>query len=458
MKLEQSESYQVNRRRFIGTSSVAAAYALLGGVELTPAQETEKPVEHEPAGPKVKCAVIGLGSWGRELVNTLLRIPQAELAAICDTYPAALKRAAGLAPSAKPIQDYQSVIADPDIAAVLVATPTHLHKEIVLAALRAGKHVYCEVPFAHRIEDARQIAQAAKAAYKQVFQAGLQYRSDNQRLYVQRNIRSGELGDFVMVRAQWHKKQSWRAASPNPEREKALNWRLDTELSPGLVGEIGIHQLDQVSWFLNRLPLAVCGFGAVRAWDDGRDVADTVQVIMEFPGRLRLVYDATLGSSFDAEQEIYFGTNATVVLRESRAWMFKEPDSPLAGWEVYAKKEVFVPGNETGIVIAADSSKQIMHIEPTQQPAVPQKTALHQALEAFIGNCAEFSAEVQDFTDAYGQSDRATFEQHMAANFKPRPAAGYKEGLIATVIALKANEAVRTGRQIEFNREWFELS
>ncbi len=457
MKLTQSELHQVNRRNFIGTSSVAAAYAMLGGVELIPAQEPEKSAGEKPAGPKVKCAVIGLGSWGRELLNTLLRVPQAELAVICDAYPAALKRAAGLAPGAKTTQDYQTVLADPEIAAVLVATPTHLHKEIVLAALRAGKHVYCEVPLAHTVEDTRQIAQAARAAYKQVFQAGLQYRSDNQRLYVQRNIRSGELGNFVMVRAQWHKKLSWRAASPNPEREKALNWRLDSEISPGLVGEIAIHQLDQVSWFLNRLPLRVYGFGSITTWDDGRDVPDTVQLIMEFAGGVRLVYDATLGSSFDAEQEVYFGSNATVVMRESRAWMFKEPDSPLAGWEVYAKKEVFVPSSETGIVIAADSSKQIMHIETTQQPALPQKTALHQAVEAFIGNCAEFTAEVQDFTDAYGESDRATFEQHMVANFKPRPAASAKDGLVATVIALKANEAVRTGQRVEFKPDWFEL-
>lgn len=457
MKLEPDNIQKLDRRSFITTGSIAAAYALLGGVELTAAQNTEKPSEEKPTGQKVKCAVIGLGNWGRELVNTLLRVPQAELVMICDTYPPALKRVATVVPEVKTTQDYRSIISDPDIVAVLVATPTHLHKEIVLAALAAGKHVYCEVPLAHTIEDARQIAQAARAAYKQVFQTGLQYRSDYQRLYVQRNIRSGELGNLVMVRAQWHKKQSWRAASPNPEREQALNWRLDSAISPGLVGEIGIHQLDQVSWFLNRLPLSVHGFGAVRTWQDGRDVPDTVQLIMEFPNQVRLIYDATLGSSFDAEQEIYFGSNATVVLRESRAWLFKEPDSPLAGWEVYAKKEMFVPSSETGIVIAADSSKQLMHIQTTHQPVTPEKTPLHQALEAFIGNCAEFSAEVQDFTDAYGESDRATFEQHMAANFKPRPAAGAKEGLIATVIALKANEAVRTGRKVEFNPAWFEL-
>ncbi|MCS7338109.1 MAG: Gfo/Idh/MocA family oxidoreductase [Verrucomicrobiae bacterium] len=457
MKVEHSAQPGFNRRNFIGASSVAAAYALLGGIELVPGQEPEKPADEKPAVPKVKCGVIGLGSWGRELVATLQRVPQAELVAICDTYAAALRRASRLAPGATAIQNYRELLAAPELDAVLVATPTHLHKEIVLAALEAGKHVYCEAPLAHTVEDAREIARAARAAYKQIFQAGLQYRSDNQRLYVQRNIRSGELGSFVMVRAQWHKKQSWRAASPNPEREKELNWRLDKAVSPGLVGEIGIHQLDQVCWFLNRLPLRVHGYGAIAAWADGREVADTVQLVVEFPGQVRLLYDATLGSSFDAEQEVYFGTNATVVMRGSRAWLFKEPDSPLAGWEVYAKKELFVPSSETGIVIAADSSKQLLHVAPGQQPITPEKTPLHQALEAFVGNCAEFRAEVHDFTEAYGQTDRATFEQHMAANFKARPAAGYREGFIATLIALKANEAVVTGQPVELRPEWFEL-
>ena len=140
---------------------------------------------------------------------------------------------------------------------MVIATPTPDHKEVALAALKAGKHVYCEAPLAGSIEDAREIALAAKAAKHLAFQAGLQMRSDKQRLFLLPFIRSGALGTTVLARAQWHKKTSWRSASPNPEREKALNWRLNKATSLGLIGEIGSHQIDQAGWFLNALPTAV---------------------------------------------------------------------------------------------------------------------------------------------------------------------------------------------------------
>src|SRR5208282_6649772 len=122
---------------------------------------------------------------------------------------------------------------------------------IAVAALKAGKHVYCEAPLANSIEDAREIALAAQAVAKsQIFQAGFQFRADPERLFLLPFIRSGALGKCSMARAQWHKKTSWRVSSPNPAREKALNWRLYKSTSLGLIGEIGSHQIDEVSWFL----------------------------------------------------------------------------------------------------------------------------------------------------------------------------------------------------------------
>ena len=97
-------------------------------------------------------------------------------------------------------------------------------------------------------------------------------------------IRSGALGNVAMARAQWHKKQSWRTPASTPEREREVNWRLRQEISTGIMGEIGVHQLDMVSLFLNARPVSVTGFGSVIHWNDGRDVADTVQTIVEYPG------------------------------------------------------------------------------------------------------------------------------------------------------------------------------
>src|SRR5438132_750377 len=95
------------------------------------------------------------------------------LTATCDTYPASLKRIASDAPGAAQTPDYKTILDNKDIKAVVVATPTHQHKDIVLAALKAGKHVYCEAPLATTVEDAKAIAAAAKATRTSVFQAGL---------------------------------------------------------------------------------------------------------------------------------------------------------------------------------------------------------------------------------------------------------------------------------------------
>ena len=245
MNENENDALGYNRRDFLKGGSVATLMTMLGGVELF-AQTNAAPAEAKKApAVKIKVAVIGLGAWGREIINTLMRLPQAqdpidvEIVAICDTYPASLKRTASAALGAVQTADYKTILDNKDIKAVIIATPTFQHKEVALAALKAGKHVYCEAPLAGSIEDAREIALAAKAAKNLVFQAGLQKRSDKQRLFLLPFIRSGALGKTVLARAQWHKKTSWRSASPNPEREKAINWRLSKETSLGLIGEIG---------------------------------------------------------------------------------------------------------------------------------------------------------------------------------------------------------------------------
>src|SRR6185436_7528695 len=145
-------------------------------------------------------------------------------------------------PRAETATDWKRVIESPGVEAIVVATPTPAHREIAVAALQAGKHVYCEAPIAASIDDARAIAAAAAGARGLVFQGGLQGRSNSLYRHVLQFVKSGVLGDVAAVHAQWNRKDSWRRAAPAPERERALNWRLDPA-SPGLMGEIGIHQI-----------------------------------------------------------------------------------------------------------------------------------------------------------------------------------------------------------------------
>jgi predicted dehydrogenase len=457
MNENESEALGYNRRDFLRGGSVATLMTMLGGVELFAQTNAAPAGDAKAAAAKIKVAVVGLGAWGREIINTLARVPQADVAAICDTYPASLKRTASAAPGAAQTADYKTILDDKDIKAVVIATPTFQHKELTLAALKAGKHVYCEAPLAGSIEDAREIALAAKAAKNLVFQAGLQMRSEPQSNFLLPFIRSAALGKTVLARAQWHKKTSWRTASPNPEREKALNWRLSKATSLGLVGEIGSHQIDHVGWFLNCLPKAVTGWGSVMFWKDDRDVPDTIQAVLEFPGGVQMIYDATLANSFEGEYEVLYGSDAAVMMRESKAWMFKEVDSPLLGWEVYAPKATFY--KETGITLAAGNSKP-PPVDAQGQPIQPDPlttTPLYSALDNFLRNAVDLNAAAEDYKSSYGADDVDGLMEHLG-KVPRRAAAGYLEGFQAAVTAVKANEAILSASRIELKPEWYELS
>ena len=453
--MNHNETAELNRRDFLKGGSFATLMTLLGGVELSRPGPVQAADVETLVPFQVRCAVIGLGNWGREILATLSRLKTAQLLAVCDTYAASLKRAGTSAPNAKGVEDYRKILEDKEIQAVIIATPTHQHLDIVIAALQAGKHVYCEAPFAHNTDDAKTIARAAKAAGKQVFQAGLQMRSDSQRRFLLDFIRAGASGKPVKARAQWHKKQSWRMTSPNPDRERELNWRLNKETSLGLIGEIGIHQIDNLSWFLNGRPTAVTGFGSIMQWKDGRDVADTAEAVFEYPGGAQLTCECTLANSFDADYEMLYGTDAAIMMRGNKAWMFKEVDSPLLGWEVYARKDQFY--KETGIALIANATKLANLNEKATEEASYTSKPLFFALESFLINVNAISTATADFADNFPGADKGALEKYLS-DIKLQPAATYQEGFDATVIAIKANEAVVKGQKVALPRELFELA
>jgi predicted dehydrogenase len=435
--------------------------AMMGGVELRAgdapksAAAVEAPLTKIPIGPTVKYGVIGLGARGREVLKELALLPNAPVTAICDNYPSSLRRAGDNdAPKAERFGDYQQLLASKEVQAVVIATPTPDHREMALAALQAGKHVYCEAPLANSIEDAKAIAGAARDSIKLVFQAGLQERSHPQRHFLLPFIRAGALGEFVMARAQSHRNNSWFSASSNPEHEKALNWRLRQKTSTGLMGEVAIHQIDAVSWFLRARPTAITGFGSLLRWKDGRDVPDTVQGVFEYPGGVRLMYDATLCNSFDKDYEMYYGTESAVMVRDAKAWLFKESDAPLLGWEVYARKDDFY--TETGIALVANATKQAA-IGTSATASATAFTPLYYALEAFTANVGQLDGAVKDFIDSFGDGDPKALADSLKALKPYGLAANWRDGLDATILAIKANEAVVQQQKINVESELFDL-
>jgi predicted dehydrogenase len=180
----------LDRRGFLQAATGSLAL-LLSRRGLAAAQT---PAPEPPAGPPLQVGVIGLGAWGREMLTVLGRTPSTRVAAICDGYQPFLKRAASTLPQAAGTTDWRRVLDARDVEAVIIATPTATHREIALAALQAGKHVYCEAPLAASIEDARAIARAAADASSLVFQAGLQGRSNALYVHVHEFVKSNVLG------------------------------------------------------------------------------------------------------------------------------------------------------------------------------------------------------------------------------------------------------------------------
>ena len=102
LQSEQAPSaVDVSRREFVKTSSFAAAMAALGGVPLFAQDKADAPAPAGDPGTTVKCAVIGCGIWGREVLNMLARFPKAEVVAVCETYEPFLRRAKEAAPKAE---------------------------------------------------------------------------------------------------------------------------------------------------------------------------------------------------------------------------------------------------------------------------------------------------------------------------------------------------------------------
>jgi predicted dehydrogenase len=231
---------------------------------------------------------------------------------------------------------------------------------------------------------------------------------------------------------------------------------LDKTLSTGLIGEVGCHSIDQACWFLNAKPTAVTGWGSLMLWtDDGRDMPDTVQTVLEFPKGIKMMYDATLCSSFDETYDMFYGSDATLMMRDGKAWMFKEPDAPMGGWEVYFPKDTFY--KSTGIALPAGGSKGLEGSKAAAPDPITS-SPLYSALENFLRNANDMNLAAKEYKEAYGEEDKDGLVQHLSEKVHRRASAGYAEGLLATVISIKANEATLTNQRIPIKPEWYELA
>lgn len=367
----------------------------------------------------LRVGVVGAGRQGRAVLGELTKIDNVSVTAICDTddrrLGAGLRRSSG----AQGFATADEMLRSGTVDAVVVATPTHTHKDVALSAINAGKHVYCECPLAHTRADCSAMAQAARGA-KVVAAAGFQGRSNPVYKLARGFFRSDSVRDMVTLRAQNNEKTTWVSPASDAARYKELNWRLDPEVSTGLAGEVGAQQFDVFHWYTDRYPVRVTGRGAVRANKDGRTVADTISLLLEFDDGAVLQYGATIGNSYEGAYEVFYGTNAAIKLAWTHGWMFKESDAPTQGWEVYANRQQF--HNDEGITLIAGATKLAEQGKLKEGVGLPHPS-LYYALADWIG----------------------------AVSSGGTPACTFDEATRATAVGIAANEAVVSSKPVDID-------
>jgi len=194
----------------------------------------------------IRLGVIGLGRMGMLHAENLASGAKGiELARITDT-SAEVARAAGERLGVESSSELESVLEDPAIAGVVIATPTATHVELVERAAAAGKHVFCEKPVSFDTESTLRALAAARAAGV-VLQVGFHRRFDPDWADATARIRAGELGDVRLFRTSLRDKTAPRADFLTG--------------SGGFFVDVTIHDLDTARWMVGEID-EVTAFGA----------------------------------------------------------------------------------------------------------------------------------------------------------------------------------------------------
>ena len=182
--------------------------------------------------------VVGLGRLGRLYATYFTsRIPGARLYAVSDVMPDAVK-AVVADTGAKGFTDYHEMLADPALDAVVVMTPTKLHGEVVIAAAKAKKAIFCEKPLSLDLAEAEAMKDAGRAEHGVFFQLGFMRRFDKAYAAAKKQIDAGAIGKPCVFK------------STSKDKERPPLDYLKPENSGGLFIDMGIHDFDLARWFM----------------------------------------------------------------------------------------------------------------------------------------------------------------------------------------------------------------
>jgi predicted dehydrogenase len=336
------------------------------------------PPSAKGANDRIVLGFIGLGGQGTygHLTGFVDRGLErnTRVAGVCDAYLPYMDRAKGeidkrgeknAGVSVKADKDYRKILELKDIDAVMVATPEHWHGQIAVHAMEAGKHVYCEKPMVRYVDEAFQVYDAAKRTGA-VIQVGSQGCTDVRWHAAGKVAREGKLGKLVMGQGSYTRnnrngewnyyipadvtpqnfdwdlwlgsapKRAWAFLGEGPEGQQGerddvgarfRRYRKYWDYSAGILGDLMPHKLHPflIASGKPEFPTRVLSIGTHGVQSKDREVADTTQVIAEFPSGWSMLF---VGSTVNEQgiqdmlrgekATVYFGNNVEV--RPERPW------------------------------------------------------------------------------------------------------------------------------------------
>ncbi len=270
---------------------------------------------------RITVAMLGCGARAHELMAAILELPQAEIAGLVDAYTGRIERALDRVKGrARRYPDYRAVLADRSIDAVVVATPDHWHKRMIVDAVRAGKDVYVEKPVSHwaQFDKLKQLVHENRKLGR-IVQVGTQFVADSVWEKAAEAIREGAIGAPVHAQTCYFRRgdggeRGMKIDDPNakpglgvdweafladaPRRpfdvSRLFQWRLYMDYSGGPLTDTYPHMLTPLLKMLNPgFPRKVCAIGGRYYYDHGREVPDTFDLLIQYPQNLTVAFLGT---------------------------------------------------------------------------------------------------------------------------------------------------------------------
>ncbi len=409
-----------SRRKFLINTS-KWTMAAVGATVFNPLLEGESRLSKRLFRDKVQVGVIGTGGRGQGLIKVIGKLEGADVVACCDIQKDRLE--AGLkyaADGAKGYSNYKAILDDSSIDAVVIATPLHLHFEMVRDAIDAGKHVYCEKTLTLTIEDALALGPIIKDSSK-VFQVGYQHRYNPLYQKVKDIIKGDEFGPLSHVECYWNRNGDWRRPVSDPKLERLINWRMYREYSGGLMAELSSHQMNIVQWITESHPVKVQGYGGIDYWKDGRETFDNINAHFIFDDGLKVDCTCLTTNAQMGFQMKFYGKNATIQ------------------------------------IMRGDGYQARLWVEPTYMMAISDESA---DVDAVSGATAQLKqGEPILIYDAKPGHEDAEPTIHALAHFvtcileNKTPIVSYDSGRDSAISVALANKAMQTGQTIKWS-DW----